>query len=487
MSSMRKWLCLFSGLVLVTLAVSANAAKTITLTNVPAALDTSTTQVQITLNNTGNSNASAAELDWTATPQFTVTSGTITGSKGLVAGVLISPGQTPGGYNGIQFTFTLPQKTSAVITLNVTVNAGAVCGAPQLTWQPYAWTGGVGQPSTSFTAPPTGTYTSNLPGASGCTLSFVGTRQPADAFVGSACAPLTCLITSKPFNSAGDPVQVQAMHNGSPVSGVSVTIGNIGACSIVSSATTDNTGTASLTSISSTSAGIDCQLTATAAGFASATSGMFDVDQQAGTLSCAPTAGHKGNLDPNAVPPIAAGADWGLERGLNRDGTCGPDVPFTFEVDGNTNTAIFIEDSLGQPTSVEYVIRWAPVDVDADKWSAFQPCVSYGIADPGPVTRDGNGVCIGNWSPALACIADDVNAPGDGKVSMPTNPNAYPFNPGTSTDPIVLATGTNYPVGNTAKVCVSQQGWTSNNIVKNGQIQYWHKFIDQTDTRIVGP
>jgi hypothetical protein len=476
MNGMRKLFYFSTAILLAMFALSANAAKTITLTNSSTAgqpaflgVTLATGTVYVQLNNTGTSgNASSLELDWTNTPQFTVNSGTINTSKGTATGTLIT-GQTPGGYKGIQFTFTLPQKSSIVIALNVTVNAGATCGAQQVTWQPYAWTGGVGTPSSSFSSPSLGTYTSKLPGAPDCSLSFF--NQPADAFVSS-------VITTVPFNSTAAPVKVQAMQGGStPVSGVSVSMGSTGgSCSISGSATTDGTGTATLTSISSSAAGDDCQLTATAAGFTSATSNAFDVVQQQGILSCNPTDPNnaKGNLNPDAVPPLGA-PDWGLKRGLNTDATCGADVPFTLVVDGNTNTAHFTEDSLGQPTSVEYIIRWATVPVDGDKWSAKQPCVSWGV--PNPVYgEDGAGVCVGDYVPAVACVSNNVSG---GTAVMPFIPNAYPFND-QAKEP--AASYPQYQVGIQAKVCIAQQGWTSDSSLPG--VQYWHKFIDQADTGI---
>jgi hypothetical protein len=471
MNGMRKLIGLLMAMALASFALSANAAtKTITLSDVPnqpaflgATLTTGTVYVQI--NNTGNSNASSLELDFTNTPQFTVNSATINTSKGPISGTLTA-GQTPGGYKGVQFTFTLPQKSSIVIALSVTVGSGSTCGAAQITWQPYAWTGGVGTPSSSFSSPPLGTYKSNLPGASGCALSFF--TQPADTFISS-------IITTAPFNSTGAKVQVQAMQGANPVSGVSVSIGSTGGtCSISGAATTDGTGTATLTSISSSAAGTDCQLTASAAGFTSATSNPFDVDQQQGSLSCDPNDpdNHKGNLDPDAIPPLGS-PDWGLKRGQNTDNTCGSNVPFILSVDGNTNTAVFTEDSLGQPTSVEYIIRWAPVAVDGDAWSAKQPCVSWGIQNPSFQT-DGNGLCVGDFVPAVACVINNVSG---GSAVMPSIPNAYPFN-----DPVEGAYP-QYQPNTLAKVCIAQQGWTSS----TGQVQYWHKFIDQADSTIKLP
>jgi hypothetical protein len=471
MRAKNKFVCLIAVL-LAAFAVSANAAKTITLTNSTTAgqapflgvtLTTGTVYVQ--LNNTGNSNASSLELDWTNTPQFTVNSATINTSKGVLAGTLITGQTTPGSYKGVVFTFTLPQKSAVVIALNVTVNAGTTCGSPQITWQPYAWTGGVGTPSSSFSAPPLGAYTSNLPGAANCSLSFL--NQPMDAFVGS-------VITTAPFNSTAAPVKVQAMQGSTAVSGVSVSIGSTGgSCSISGSATTDSGGNATLTSISSSAAGADCQLTAAAAGFTSATSNAFDVVQQQGTLSCDPNDPNNaaGNLNPDAIPPLGD-PDWGLKRGLNTDNTCGANVPFTLTVNGDDNSAHFLEDSLGQPTSVEYIIRWKTVPVDSDKWSAKQPCVSWGIPDP-VYGEDANGICVGDYVPALACVSNNVSG---GTAVMPAIPNTYPFND------VVEGSYPQYQPTTPAKVCIAQQGWTSDGSVPG--VQYWHKFIDQADTGI---
>jgi len=476
MNGTRKLFYFVTAMLLAVFAASANAAKTIILENSttsgqPAFLGVTlaTGPVYVQLTNTGNANASSLELDWTNSPQFTVNSATISTSKGTITGALIT-GQTPGGYKGVVFTFTLPQKSSVVITLNVTVSALSTCAAPQITWQPYAWTGGVGSPSTSFAAPALGTYTSNLPGAPNCSLSF--TQQPADAFVSS-------VITTVPFNSmATPPVTVQATQDGNPLSGVSVSIGDIGACSISGSKTTDASGNAKFTSLSSSAPGTDCQMTATAPGFTSATSDAFNVVQSLGTLSCDPTDPNNasGNLNPDAIPPLGS-ADWGLKRGSNTDGTCGSDVPFSFVVDGTTNTAHFTEDSLGQPTSVEYIIRWAPVYVDGDKWSAKQPCVSWGIPDP-VYAEDTNGVCVGDYVPALACVTSDVSG---GTAVMPLIPAAYPFNDQTK-EP--AGSYPQYQTNTQAKVCIAQQGWTSDNLIHNGQVQYWHRFIDQADTGI---
>jgi hypothetical protein len=318
-----------------------------------------------------------------------------------------------------------------------------------------------------------GTYTSNLPAATGCALSF--TQQPADAFVSS-------VITTVPFNSmATPPVTVQATQDGNALSGVSVSIGDIGACSISGSKTTDASGNAKFTSLSSSAPGTDCQLTATAPGFTSATSDAFNIVQSLGTLSCDPTDPNNaaGHLNPDVVPALGD-PDWGLKRGQNTDTTCGADVPFTLVVDGSTNTAHFTEDSLGQPTSVEYIIRWKTVPVDSDKWSAKQPCVSWGVPDPVYHDNNGDGACYGDYLPALACVTNNVSG---GSTVMPIIPYVPPFDAASNPEPQYLADNPAVVTPTKrAKVCIAQQGWTSDSSLPG--VQYWHKFIDQADTGI---
>jgi hypothetical protein len=62
---------------------------------------------------------------------------------------------------------------------------------------------------------------------------------------------------------------------------------------------------------------------------------------------------------------------------------------------------------------------------------------------------------------------------------MPLIPDADPFNNQTK-EP--AASYPQYQVGIQAKVCIAQQGWTSDSSLPG--VQYWHKFIDQADTVI---
>ena len=488
MSYLRKSLFWFAALLSAGYASMGYAdTKTFTVAP-PSSLSVGTQTVSVVFTVTGNSNFNSIELDAGSNLTFN-TAVTPTLSAPFTGQRTIFTGTT------LQFTnLNPPVKKSITVTLSVTATDPS-CSTGTATWGAEGWAGSPSQPSTAFTL-------TNAPLTSpvnpSCSLSFTG--QPANAFVGS-------VITTVPFTSmATSYVTVQALQGATPVPNVSVSVVNTGpdTCSVSGSATTDANGNAQFKSISSSTASngnnaqppTHCQLLTSASGYPSATSGTFDIVTNLGPLACEPSNGSTagdttlagilaaqyGQPPVYGAPPVGS-AGFGLIRGINRDGSTCVLVPFTFTVNGD-NTAAFTEDSLGQKTSVEYIVRWAPVNVDADNWSAFQPCVSWGIANP-VLTRDANGVCYGDYAPAQACLADDVNGPGDGTAVMPTIPNSYPFNgaaaPPSNNPP--NNTGVNYPVGSPAKVCVTQQGWNSD----NGQVQYWHKFIDQSDTRIVGP
>ncbi len=188
MNGMRKVLCFLMAMILAAFALPASAAtKSISLSVPAGPLTTAQTTVQVTIGNTGNSNANSFEVDWTTSPQFTVVSGSVGG------GPLVYP--TPPGlkgptYSRLIFTNQLPTKTSVTVTLNVTVTSA--CAPSSIDWWAYAWTGAPGPASTSFPLPP-GPYTTTLPLTSGCTLGFV--TQPKDAFMSPS------IITGTSFNS----------------------------------------------------------------------------------------------------------------------------------------------------------------------------------------------------------------------------------------------------------------------------------------------
>lgn len=148
MNGMQKFLSILMGLALAAFALPASAAKTISL-NVPSGpLTASTTQIQVTFNNTGNSNANSFEIDWIPSANFSVQGGFVTGQPSNV-GTLLNPGTYGSPYKGIVFNKQAPAKTAVTITLNVTVTPS--CTSTPVTWKAAAWTGSPGPLSTTFT------------------------------------------------------------------------------------------------------------------------------------------------------------------------------------------------------------------------------------------------------------------------------------------------------------------------------------------------
>jgi hypothetical protein len=460
---------LFFGVALAAFALSANAATKTFIIAVPSSVTTTTTSVDVSVTLTGNSNGSSFEIDWASNPNFTVTGGVVKGTT--QAGTLVNPGLTGAGYKGIQFTFTGPIKTTTTVTLNVTVAPS--CTATPVTWNAFVWTGGISQPSTSFTLQG-GPYSTTLPALTNCKLSF--TQQPANAFIGYT-------ITSKPFNSGGlPPVTVQATSDSGPVAGVSVSVSATAACVISGAAVNTNASGNATFALSSAAAATQtgCLLMATASGgFTSATSDPngFTVVLKNGVLTCNSGDPNNvaGNLDPLSPTPPTGNPDWGLVRGNNLPGDCPVSnaVPYAFTLDPAHQAASFIEDSLGQQTSNEYIVLWPLVNVDSDGWAGKQPCVSWGTGKANPTfTPDPTYGCTGDFEPALLCVNADVDG---GAAVMPFIPNVPPYNlPGTEPQYQPLDSQGN---PQKAKMCVAGQASTP----VNGQVQYWTKVIDQAD------
>jgi hypothetical protein len=148
MTSFRKLLYFVFALSLTAFALPAIAAKTISL-NVPAGpLTASTTQVQVTLNNTGNSNANSFEIDWIPSANFSVQGGYVLGSPAN-AGAPVNPGVYGAAYKGLVWNSQAPTKSAVTVVLNVTVTPS--CASTPVTWAAAAWTGSPGPLSTSFT------------------------------------------------------------------------------------------------------------------------------------------------------------------------------------------------------------------------------------------------------------------------------------------------------------------------------------------------
>ena len=196
-----------------------------------------------------------------------------------------------------------------------------------------------------------------------------------------------------------------------------------------------------------------------------------------GTLGCDPTNRTAGDLLTTAQVTYTKESDqgkWGITRGNNKDllPLCQV-VPYTFEVNvlSNPQTSKFIvPDPLitGQKVAAKYTVVWGRFNANPALDNMFQPVkrvkVSWGIVDPVVNTDD--------FVPALPCVLDpdnpDLTGPGNtypnGFVSVPTGDldKLLPVIPPVA--PFTTFTATNRPqymVGNKAKMCVTQQGWTA--------------------------
>jgi hypothetical protein len=163
-------------------------------------------------------------------------------------------------------------------------------------------------------------------------------------------------------------------------------------------------------------------------------------------------------------PILGQGQQSKLGRGqFDADGNnCSANaVPYSTDfVMLDTQTFVFTEISGNQHPTVEYVLSWNPVALTP--WPNFQPKVAWLKYTTGP--NAGQDAFI----PAVACASDDLTQP---MAIMPTMPLVGPPYDDNVT-----------PVK--AKICIAEQGWTLDD---NGQIQYWDRIIDQSDSHIAGP
>jgi hypothetical protein len=168
MNGMQRFLSILMGLAIAAFALPASAAtKSISLTVPSGPLTASTTQINVTMNNTGNSNGNSFEIDWIPSANFSVQSGFIAGQPSSV-GTLLNPGVYGSPYMGIVFNKQAPAKTSVTVTLNVTVTV--TCASTPVTWKAAAWTGSPGPLSTTFTltGEPYSTPIASLPNCISC-------------------------------------------------------------------------------------------------------------------------------------------------------------------------------------------------------------------------------------------------------------------------------------------------------------------------------
>ena len=167
-------------------------------------------------------------------------------------------------------------------------------------------------------------------------------------------------------------------------------------------------------------------------------------------------------LDPDLDGPFVGPQGHGLRRGPNLDGGNCVKVNFNFTFDpGNNSSSVLYDKAAGPPpqqAQFEYVLLWQAVPIEASGYPAARPMVSWGVANPS---------FPADYVPALACLDDDYVNLGSGV--MPSIPPGPPFD--TEAHP-------QYQVGQPAKMCVAQEGWTS---VGGGLLQHWSKIIDQSD------
>ena len=457
---------------------------TYTITPVPNTANVNSgpgSSVSLSFNNTSPAGGGTiGSLQITAPTNFTITaattsSGTATpingGTAVKVTGASVGPG------------------TSLSLTVTVTTpNCNGAAAAPWSAAQLYVNSDLTGQ---TFSGPGAGGYPSTGITGLGCSISFGNQNQPASAFSGYK---ISNTAYNNPNNnnppSAPQSVTVNVMINGvappdSPPTVVTLSP-HVGSCTVSNASANAVGGVATFGNLTAGAPGMDCTLTASAlppsgggVGPSDDSNPPFDiVAPAAAPLVCATGSASSGTVNPpldprSSVPPPSDGqTGWALVRGQNVDSPCGPEIPYTFSCDANRNCQ-FTEDSLGQHPSIEYVVLWPAVNVVTDPTADKQPCVSWGVADPDAGTDPT--VCGGDYVPGLACKTDNVDG---GSAVMPDIPNLPPFNGFTGSD------HPQYQVGQKAKVCISQHGFTSGTGAAVGSVVYWTKIIDQSDTGI---
>lgn len=465
MTSIRRLLGLFATIALVAFAAPAVAQSKLFDFTVPTSLATSSTSqlITITFTNLGSSPPNSLEVDIldanSNNPNLrfdTTKAVTYTGYTGTPL------------LTGTRFQLTnlnpAPKKNGVVtIKLYVFVTGAGTCTGTTGYWNAFMWAGSPGSPSTSYAKlypfdpatqplsadPKTTNITTN------CTISFV--NQPADAFVNSS-------ITSKPFNSAGQQLQVQLLVNGSaPSPAVTPTVSS--ACAASASATaTDGSGVSTLALTSSASAQSGCYITASATGFGSVDSTHppgFKIVDPTGILGCEDSNNKAGNpdIDPTGDIAYTGTADWSLIRASTPG--CTP-IPYTFNLDPANKKFSFVADkgNPAQPLLVEYIVLWNPeTPTAADGYPTdYHLLLAWGFGVLPPANY---------FTPSVPCKQDVLAF-----SSLQTIPSVEPF--------ITLSAGglTQYTPGTTAAMCHAAHGWGAVGPLSAPQVQFADKVID---------
>jgi hypothetical protein len=456
-------------------APAAHAAKTFSITIQPSPLvgllsaTGATVTVKFTNSANGNSTFNSLELDWSSA--ITATSATLSQN-----GVTLTPSAFD-GTRSVAFTNLSPVKPNNSVTLTLTgVKATSTsCSQAGVTWTPNAWTGSPTSPSNVFTATPTTTTT---PINAGCSLAFV--YQPGPALAG---APIP--------GTGGNAVTVAVLKpNGQPDPSYSGTIGlsiapntGAGGAQLLNGdaiSVNSSTGYAQFANLSIDKPGTGYRLRATAS-----TGGYLPVDSApfsifGGTLACSDYDSSAGNQDFSFDPrpdlsysTLDGAAAWGLVRGpnwkANDDSTTDClKVDYSFGI-ANGLASFLWDKTTGQHAAFKYVVVWPAETVDATTgWpsESQHPRVSWGIdnPDPSPGSTD--------FVPAMICKSDDLTLP-QAQI-LPVIPDQPPFN--TNPNP-------QFQPGSLAKVCVTQQGFTSG-VDGSGNVfvQFWTKVVDEADS-----
>ncbi len=321
---------------------------------------------------------------------------------------------------------------SQMVEFTVTAgSANADCSPAQGDWTAAVFTGSqlngdsFVKRTTSVNWMPTTTVAAN------CILQFLS--QPADAMVG-------VLITNTPYNlPANDqPVQVRALINGvvSTASGLGISLSS--SCTTLGltlsgAGATTTSGVAAFGSLSSSSPGAGCTLTASATNYVSAQSNTFKVTTNDGQLVCA------GQEDPNANPPThstfndGTGSVSGGRGRFNKDGSTCVAVPYdatglAVPADKVVN---FKWDTVTQPNAAfEYTVAWNPTAVDAT--TGMPPARRTKVAwETGKYGVSGEDYVYG-----VACLSPNLPAPYATLSSFTTAPDTI-----TVAVPVSLPTG----------------------------------------------
>jgi hypothetical protein len=415
-------------------------------------------------------------------------------------------GSTVGSGNKFTPSSSLPQTTVAptCFTITATANAGGSIAPPGTTDVPSGGSQAYTITPTTSTDPASYITDVKVDGVSqGALGSYTFTNVVADHTIDAAFALKGLSIVSPPTSvTAGSTFDV--MVNVTP--GSPITFTNTSTCGASFGAPAFSAGNTVATipvTIPNIPPGGACDVTIASPGYGSAKISNLSVT---GILNCAqywsgPGSANDPSMDPDNdssyVGTSTIGGLWGLRRGQNTDPSQTPCVPvnFTFLVNPD-NTASFTYDKTGttppqSSAAFKYVILWNAVPIDpsgpTQGFGGHRPFVSWGTPGTPVFGTD-------DYVPALMCTDDGSAAGGFDALSptelialLPTIPDDSATN-----GPFFTASQngrTQYTPGQKAKICVAQQGQTSVGTDGSGNvlIQYWDKFIDESDSFIKMP